>query len=600
MQALAPLGIAPAPLGVSAAVASDEPLLFASGGDERDLSLARMVSRRPFSGYWEYHIEGALFTAPARTDHSGAGLFNAERRAGRRRLAGGRQRLGEGSGPAMRGNMFVPVDLLKPILAELKARGSSRNSSRAWLGLNCVEVGGQVHVVRLSADSPAEAAGLQPKDVIVAIDGVRVADLASMYRTLWRGDRPDRDVVLDILRDGAGRCVVGACGRQDDDVEPASGRVSRALVAGSRLPARGIRIAPSPLRSPPSGREGPAPLGPFLVAAGAVDFVEHAARRAASARTLATNWSATVSVDGCAAMCGVIVMPGTDQSGSSAGSGSRRWTSSAAPLRCPERTAAIRSASTMCCAARDVDDVAAARHARERARVEDAFGLARQRQARRRRCRSAPSSCSNDSGERRFQPRTTRPQRSSQARDLAAHRAGAEHADAVARDRQRPARPVASALLRFVALERARMAQRHRDDELGDPRRLLAIDDARDANLRRELGREQLLDPGRDRAHPAQARQARRQAGRHLPAEDDVDIGELGVAQRRAVFEQLEIGRAGADRLDEQRRRHRLGREQDFIAVDCHSRAARARAQARRRRSGSAARRRSSLLRAAH
>ena len=59
-------------------MAPEEPLLFASGGDERDLSLARMVSRRPVSGYWEYHIEGALFTAPVRTDHSGAGLFNAD------------------------------------------------------------------------------------------------------------------------------------------------------------------------------------------------------------------------------------------------------------------------------------------------------------------------------------------------------------------------------------------------------------------------------------------------------------------------------------------------------------------------------------------
>jgi len=201
VQALAPLGIAPAPLGVSAAVASDEPLLFASGGDERELTLARMVSRRPFSGYWEYHIEGALFTAPVRTDHSGAGLFNAEGE-----LVGvGSLVVGNASdrgGAPMRGNMFVPVDLLKPILEELKTRGSSRNSSRAWLGLNCVEVGGQIHVVRLSADSPAEAAGLQPKDVIVAVDGVRVADLASMYRTLWRGDRPDRDVVLEIVREG--------------------------------------------------------------------------------------------------------------------------------------------------------------------------------------------------------------------------------------------------------------------------------------------------------------------------------------------------------------------------------------------------------------
>ena len=78
VQALAPLGVAPAPLGVSAKVGADEPLLVASGGDDRDLSLARMVSRRPFSGYWEYHIDDALFTAPARTDHSGAGLFTAD------------------------------------------------------------------------------------------------------------------------------------------------------------------------------------------------------------------------------------------------------------------------------------------------------------------------------------------------------------------------------------------------------------------------------------------------------------------------------------------------------------------------------------------
>ncbi|MEO8309652.1 MAG: S1C family serine protease [Caldimonas sp.] len=201
VQSLAPLGIAPAPLGVSAKVGADEPLLFASGGDDRDLSLARMVSRRAFSGYWEYHIEDALFTAPARTDHSGAGLFNADGElVGVGSLVVGNA--SDGSGPVMRGNMFVPVDLLKPILAEMRSRGSSRDSRRAWIGLNCVEVGGHVQVVRLAADGPAEAAGVQPKDVIVAIDGVRIADLASMYRTLWRGDRPDRDVVLEIRRDG--------------------------------------------------------------------------------------------------------------------------------------------------------------------------------------------------------------------------------------------------------------------------------------------------------------------------------------------------------------------------------------------------------------
>ena len=199
VQALAPLGVAPAPLGISAKIAGDDPLLVASGGDDRDLSLARMVSRRPFSGYWEYHIDDALFTVPARTDHSGAGLFTAEGE-----LVGvGSLLVGNAAGtgsPSMRGNMFVPIDLLKPILGELRTRGSSRSSTRAWLGVNCVEIGGAVHVVRLAADSPSEAAGVQRGDVIVAVDGVRVTDLTSFYEALWRGDRPDRDVVLDIRR----------------------------------------------------------------------------------------------------------------------------------------------------------------------------------------------------------------------------------------------------------------------------------------------------------------------------------------------------------------------------------------------------------------
>jgi serine protease Do len=201
LQALAPLNMKPVRLGVSAAIADDEPLLVASGGDEADLSIARMVSRRAFSGYWEYHIEGALFTAPARTDHSGAALFNADGElVGVGSLVVGNAR---GDGPALRGNMFVPVDLLKPILPELRARGSSHDSRRAWLGLNCVEIDGQVHVMRLTADGPAEAAGLQPGDVVVAIDGVAVKDLASFYRTLWRSEQPERDVLLEILRGSA-------------------------------------------------------------------------------------------------------------------------------------------------------------------------------------------------------------------------------------------------------------------------------------------------------------------------------------------------------------------------------------------------------------
>jgi S1-C subfamily serine protease len=145
LQALAPLRVAPVALGRSAALSGDEPLLVASGGAEGELSLARLVSQRAFSGYWEYHIDAALFTVPPRTDHSGAGLFNLDGEL----LGIGSLVVSDALGPGtgrLPGNMFVPVDLLKPILAEMRARGASRSSTRAWLGLNCAENEGEVSV----------------------------------------------------------------------------------------------------------------------------------------------------------------------------------------------------------------------------------------------------------------------------------------------------------------------------------------------------------------------------------------------------------------------------------------------------------------------
>ena len=204
LQALAPLRIAAAPLGGSRGVLSDESLLVASGGDSGQLSMARLVSRRSFAGFWEYRIDEALFTAPARTDHSGAGLFNS-----RGELVGIGSLLvadtradARGEGPRQPGNMFVPTDLLQPILAELRTRGMSSASRRAWLGVNCVEQSGVLHVVRISGDSPAEAAGLRIGDRILAIDGTAVSTLDTLWTRLWSGGPAERDVTLEIERDG--------------------------------------------------------------------------------------------------------------------------------------------------------------------------------------------------------------------------------------------------------------------------------------------------------------------------------------------------------------------------------------------------------------
>jgi len=206
VQALAPLRIEPAPLGEAAALIADEPLLVASGGEDGDVSMARLVSRRPFSGYWEYHIDGALFTTPPRTDHSGAALINP-----RGEVVGigsllVTEALGPGQ-PRLPGNMFVPVDLLKPILPELRARGLSRASERAWIGVNCVERDGEVRVARVNPDSPADVAGLQPGDRILRVDGTEVGALETFYKSLWAGGAPEREVTIEIRRGEASQTL---------------------------------------------------------------------------------------------------------------------------------------------------------------------------------------------------------------------------------------------------------------------------------------------------------------------------------------------------------------------------------------------------------
>ena len=201
LQGLVPVRLPAARLGRSSSITTDEPLLIVSGGEDANLSLASMVSRRAFTGSWEYHIDGALFTTPPRIDHSGAALFNADGEL----LGIGSLLVSDAQGPGhmpMAGNMFVPVDLLKPILHELRERGAARSSTRAWLGLNCMERDGAVRVLRTTRDSPAEEAGLQPGDLIVRIDGVAVTSLEQLYKTLWRGDSPERKVTLDIVRAG--------------------------------------------------------------------------------------------------------------------------------------------------------------------------------------------------------------------------------------------------------------------------------------------------------------------------------------------------------------------------------------------------------------
>ena len=207
LKPLLPLrGVKPVNLASPKDVKSGEPLMVVTGatadGQDSDVSMTQLVSKRSFSGTWEYHIDSALFTSPPVTagsgNHSGAPLFNQ-----RGELLGiGSLLVADALGENKRvpGNMFVPVDLLKPILAELQRSGSSRQSHRPWLGLTSSEQGGRVQILRVSEDSPAEAAGLAPGDVVLAVDDSKVTSLEGFYKKLWARSAPDAPVTLTVLQ----------------------------------------------------------------------------------------------------------------------------------------------------------------------------------------------------------------------------------------------------------------------------------------------------------------------------------------------------------------------------------------------------------------
>jgi S1-C subfamily serine protease len=207
VRPLVPLrGIEPVPLATVAGLREGQPLLAASGGEGGTaVSYTRLVATRPFSGYWEYHIERAIFTSPPVPHHSGASLFNGDGEL----LGIGSLLVMEaaGEGQPLPGNMFVPVELLQPVLREMQATGRTRASRRPWLGLSSSERDGQVQIVRVDREGPALAAGLQPGDVVLAIDGVRVRTLEAFYKRLWSRPAADVEVELLVLHGGQVRKV---------------------------------------------------------------------------------------------------------------------------------------------------------------------------------------------------------------------------------------------------------------------------------------------------------------------------------------------------------------------------------------------------------
>jgi len=193
-----PFNVEPVKMGSSAKLADREPVLIAGWGGIPDTALAYVVSKRPFAASWEYLLDEAIFTSPPTTGWSGAALVDRKGTI-----------VGVGSlvvrdatidDPKVPGNMFVPIDALKPILDDMIRTGRRKDAPRPWLGLAAEEMQGRLIVARVSPDGPADLAGIRTGDIILGVGNEAVRTQTEFYRKVWAKGKAGAEVPLRVLQ----------------------------------------------------------------------------------------------------------------------------------------------------------------------------------------------------------------------------------------------------------------------------------------------------------------------------------------------------------------------------------------------------------------
>ena len=197
LRTISPIDAKPVAFGDSGKVAEREPVMIASSGDD-NVSFAYIVSKRAFSGNWEYALEQALYTSPPTLNWSGAALFDKNGKL----LGVGSLIVREATDeePKVPGNMFVPIDLLKPILADLVKGGRRAGPARPWLGVSADEFQGRLVVTRVSPDGPADRAGIQVGDIILGVGGEGVRTQPEFYKKVWGRGGAGATIPLKLLQ----------------------------------------------------------------------------------------------------------------------------------------------------------------------------------------------------------------------------------------------------------------------------------------------------------------------------------------------------------------------------------------------------------------
>ncbi|MCR4283152.1 MAG: S1C family serine protease [Bauldia sp.] len=200
VQALSKLNLPALDLGDSTDAVPGTRVVAAGAGGSAHSVAARVIARQEFAGYWEYLLDEAIFTAPAHPFWGGTGLIGP---AGDLLAVGSLQleQAGE-DGEGVPLNMYVPTDLLKPILDDMLAIGRPNHPPRPWLGLYATEMDNRVVIAGVAGKGPAARARLQQGDVVLTVGGMKVSGLAGLFRKVWSLGKAGVEVPMTVFRDG--------------------------------------------------------------------------------------------------------------------------------------------------------------------------------------------------------------------------------------------------------------------------------------------------------------------------------------------------------------------------------------------------------------
>lgn len=187
-------------LGCAAAIRVGDQVSVTGSGGVNQIVEAEVVAKQEFAGRWEYLIEEAIFTTPPHDSWSGAALVDASGK-----LCGLGSLVIQGfdvRGESKTVNMFVPVDLLAPIIDDICAHGQRLTPPRPWLGMLVHEnQEDQLTVVGIYRNCPADRAGLKPGDIILSVNDNPVSGLGNMFRQVWDIGSAGVEVPISILRE---------------------------------------------------------------------------------------------------------------------------------------------------------------------------------------------------------------------------------------------------------------------------------------------------------------------------------------------------------------------------------------------------------------